>query len=134
MYLHVSHVSELCTCGDRMHLNSIRYTMHLHMQARCKKLMQRFQRYASTYARYLHGICMMQIHKNPVFALYLHGSCMHMQVPCKYERPPLCSGGKKRTRKPLCRAVKNRQAPFTKHCFKQANMRFSKNKQKTGCF
>ena len=48
--------------------------MHLHMQARCKKLMQRLQRYASTYALYLHGICMMQIHKNSVFALYLHGA------------------------------------------------------------
>ena len=76
MYLHVSHVSELCTCGDRMHLNSIRYTMHLHMQARCKKLMQRFQRYASTYARYLHCICMMQVP-------YLHCICMGAACICK---------------------------------------------------
>ena len=33
-------------------------------------------------AWYLHGIYM-------VFAWYLHGSCMHMQVPCKSEKPPL---------------------------------------------
>ena len=27
-----------------------------------------------------------------VFAWYLHGSCMHMQVPCKSDKPPLAGG------------------------------------------
>ena len=51
-------------------------TMHLHMQARCKKLMQRLQGYASTYALYLHCICMMQVQ-------YLHCICMGAACICK---------------------------------------------------
>ena len=55
--------------------------LHLHMQARCKKLMQRFQRYASTYARswYLHGVCMVFAWFCMVFAWELHAYASPMQ-------------------------------------------------------
>ena len=65
------HVSVLCLDAWQRNIGSVLLyvlayasTMHLHMQARCKNLMQRLQRYASTYALYLHCICMMQKHKN----------------------------------------------------------------------
>ena len=76
------HVSVLCLDAWQ-HLNLLVHraciyasTMHLHMQARCKKLMQRFQRYASTYARYLHCICIVFAWYFLVFALYLHCICI----------------------------------------------------------
>ena len=50
-----------------------------------QELMQRFRGIASTYARYLHGICMAAWCICMVFAW----GCMHMQVPCKSEKPPL---------------------------------------------
>jgi len=40
----------------------------------------------------LHDFLAWYLHDaSPVFAWYLHGSCMHMQVPCKSDKPLLCS-------------------------------------------
>ena len=40
-------------------------------------------------AWYLHHASTVLVQSSTVFVLCLHGSCMHMQVPCKSEKPPL---------------------------------------------
>ena len=52
--------------------------------------MQKTHATISAICKYICTVLAWYLHDaSPVFALYLHGSCMHMQVPCKYDKPPL---------------------------------------------
>ena len=66
---------------------------------------------------FLHGACMV-LHRKilylHVFAWCLHGSCMHIQAPCKYEKPPLGAarrGGGGRVNLALTPALRSRSTP-----------------------